>query len=308
MSTTQAPSALIAEDEPLLAASLRAELAQLWPELQIVAMAGDGLSAVTQALSLRPRLCFFDIRMPGCSGLEAAAALAEEWPDDAEPFPLLVFVTAYDAYALQAFEAQAVDYLVKPVQTARLATCVARLKARLAASGTATAPSDADTLHNAMAQLRGLLAAAGIGGAGTAGGGGAGGDVGGGSGSGLTAGTGAGVASTTGPAQRLAVIQAQVGATIHLVPVQDVVYFEAADKYVRVITAEREYLIRTALRELLPQLDGAEFWQIHRGTVVQARCIELARRDEAGKVTLSLRGRPERLPVSRLYAHLFKGM
>lgn len=303
---THPPSALIAEDEPLLAASLRAELAQLWPELQIVAMAGDGLSAVAQALSLRPRLCFFDIRMPGCSGLEAAAALAEDWPDDAEPFPLLVFVTAYDAYALQAFEAQAVDYLVKPVQTARLATCVVRLKARLAASGSATAPSDADTLHNAMAQLRGLLAAAGIGGAGAAGGGGAVSDAGG--GTGLTAGTGAGVASTTVPAQRLAVIQAQVGATIHLVPVQDVVYFEAADKYVRVITAEREYLIRTALRELLPQLDAAEFWQIHRGTVVQARCIELARRDEAGKVSLTLRGRPEKLPVSRLYAHLFKGM
>jgi DNA-binding LytR/AlgR family response regulator len=288
---THPPTALIAEDEPLLAAGLRADLLQLWPELQIVAMAGDGLSAVTQALALRPRLCFFDIRMPGCSGLEAAAALAEDWPDNAEPFPLLVFVTAYDAYALQAFEAQAVDYLVKPVQTARLATCVARLKASLAASGSATAPSDADTLQTAMAQLRGLLGA-----------------VGGGAGSGASTSPGHGVASSAGAPPRLAVIQAQVGSVIHLVPVQDVVYFEAADKYLRVITAEREYLIRTALRELLPQLDGAEFWQVHRGTVVQARRIELARRDEAGKVSLSLRGRPEKLPVSRLYAHLFKGM
>ncbi|MBK6851928.1 MAG: response regulator transcription factor [Burkholderiales bacterium] len=301
------PTALIAEDEPLLAAGLRAELAQLWPELQIVALAGDGLTAVTQALALRPRLCFFDIRMPGCSGLEAAAALAEDWPDGAEPFPLLVFVTAYDAYALQAFEAQAVDYLVKPVQTARLATCVTRLRARLAASGDTNAPSDAETLQTAMAQLRGLLAAAGSSAAGGGGASGAAGVAGAGS-AGPMAGHVAGMASSAGAAPRLAVIQAQVGATIHLVPVQDVVYFEAADKYVRVITAEREYLIRTALRELLPQLDSAEFWQIHRGTVVQARCIELARRDEAGKVSLTLRGRPEKLPVSRLYAQLFKGM
>ncbi len=304
------PTALIAEDEPLLAAGLRAELAQLWPELQIVALAGDGLTAVTQALALRPRLCFFDIRMPGCSGLEAAAALAEDWPDGAEPFPLLVFVTAYDAYALQAFEAQAVDYLVKPVQTARLATCVTRLRARLAASGDTNAPSDAETLQTAMAQLRGLLAAAGSSVAGAAGGGGSSGVAGvaGVGSAGSMAGHAAGMTSSVGAAPRLAVIQAQVGATIHLVPVQDVVYFEAADKYVRVITAEREYLIRTALRELLPQLDSAEFWQIHRGTVVQARCIELARRDEAGKVSLTLRGRPEKLPVSRLYAQLFKGM
>jgi DNA-binding LytR/AlgR family response regulator len=299
---THPPTALIAEDEPLLAAGLRAELAQLWPELQVVAIAGDGLSAVTQALTLRPRLCFFDIRMPGCSGLEAAAALAEDWPDSAEPFPLLVFVTAYDDYALQAFEAQAVDYLVKPVQSARLATCVTRLRARLAASGSTSAPSDAETLQTAMAQLRGLLAAAGMSGAGAAATGGVG------AGPGSMAGSGAGAVSATGPAPRLAVIQAQVGATIHLLPVQDVVYFEAADKYVRVLTAEREYLIRTALCELLPQLDAAEFWQVHRGTVVQARCIEVARRDEAGKVSLTLRGRPEKLPVSRLYAHLFKGM
>ncbi|MEY2690050.1 MAG: hypothetical protein RL375_4250, partial [Pseudomonadota bacterium] len=228
-------------------------------------------------------------------------------------FPLLVFVTAYDAYALQAFEAQAVDYLVKPVQTARLATCVARLRARLAARGDASAPTDAETLQTAMAQLRGLLAAAGTSAAGAAGGGGATSasrvtGVGGVDSAGSMAGTVAGMTPATGAAPRLAVIQAQVGATIHLVPVQDVVYFEAADKYVRVISAEREYLIRTALRELLPQLDPAAFWQVHRGTVVQARCVELAHRDEAGKVSLTLRGRPEKLPVSRLYAHLFKGM
>ncbi len=258
--------ALIAEDEPLLAAGLRADLAALWPELQVLATVGDGLQAASQALALQPEVCFFDIRMPGCTGLEAAQAMAEDWPEGV-PFPLLVFVTAYDDYALQAFEAQAVDYLVKPVDRQRLAGCVARLQARLAAR---VAP--AQGIEQALAQLRGLL----------------------------------GAAAPTAP--RLAVIQAQVGNLVHLVPVAEVIYFEAADKYVRVVTAGREHLIRSSLRELLPQLDTQQFWQVHRGTVVQARCIASARREESGKVTLQLRGRPETLTASRLYAYLFKGM
>src|SRR3990167_209152 len=135
------PTALIAEDEPLLAAALQADLVRLWPALQIVAVVGDGLSAAAQALALQPQLCFLDIRMPGASGLEAAQALAEDWPDH-RPFPLLVFVTAYDQYALAAFEAQAVDYLVKPVDAARLGACVARLQRRLADQ--AGAPGAAD--------------------------------------------------------------------------------------------------------------------------------------------------------------------
>ncbi len=261
-----APHALIAEDEPLLAAGLRADLAALWPELQVLATVGDGLQAASQALALQPEVCFFDIRMPGCTGLEAAQAMAEDWPEGV-PFPLLVFVTAYDDYALQAFEAQAVDYLVKPVDRQRLAGCVARLQARLAAR---VAP--AQGIEQALAQLRGLL----------------------------------GAAAPTAP--RLAVIQAQVGNLVHLVPVEEVIYFEAADKYVRVVTAGREHLIRSSLRELLPQLDTQQFWQVHRGTVVQARCIASARREESGKVTLQLRGRPETLTASRLYAYLFKGM
>ena len=262
-------TALIAEDEPLLAEALRADLQRLWPALQIVAMAGDGAQAVQQALALRPTVCFLDIRMPGLSGLEAARALAEDWPDDAaSPFPLLVFVTAYDQYALQAFDAQAVDYLLKPVDEARLAACVQRLQRALA-----TRRDAAQALQDGLAQLRGLLGAA------------------------------------APPAQpRLQVIQAQVGQTVHLVPVDEVIYFEAADKYVRVVTAEREHLIRLSLRELLPQLDPAVFWQVHRGTVVQARCIASARRDESGKAFLTLRGRPETLVASRLYAHRFKGM
>jgi DNA-binding LytR/AlgR family response regulator len=278
-----APRCLIAEDEPLLAEGLRADLAALWPQLQVLATVGDGLRAAEQALALRPDVCFVDIRMPGATGLEAAQALAEDWPDAGSgvPFPLLVFVTAYDDYALQAFQAQAVDYLVKPVDRTRLAACVARLQARLAdrlpanhATGQTANTAPADALQATMEQLRALL----------------------------------GSAAPPVSSHRLEVVQAQVGNVVHMVPVNEVLYFEAADKYVRVITAEREHLIRASLRELLPQLDPAQFWQVHRGTVVQARAIVTARREESGKVTLTLRGRAEKLTASRLYAHLFKGM
>jgi len=260
--------ALIAEDEPLLAEQLRADLAGAWPALQLLPTAGDGRSALEAALAQRPEVCFLDIRMPALSGLEVAQALAEDWPDRT-PFPLLVFVTAYDQYALQAFEAQAVDYLVKPVDGQRLAACVRRLQARLADRA-----AHESGLQEAMAQLRGLL----------------------------------GAAAPAAAAPRLEVLQAQAGALVHLVPVDEVIYFEAADKYVRVVTAGREHLIRTSLRELLPQLDPQRFWQVHRGTVVQARCIATARREDSGKVTLTLKGRSETLIASRLYAHLFKGM
>jgi DNA-binding LytR/AlgR family response regulator len=263
------PRALIAEDEPLLLRSLCDDLRALWPELQVVAAVGDGDTALREALQQRPAVCFLDIRMPGLSGLEVAQALAEDWPAG-EPFPLLVFITAYDQYAVQAFDAQAVDYLVKPLHSDRLAACVQRLRARLAER----APADA--LPQALEQLRTLLAA--------------------------TPGAGAGAL------ERLEVIQAGVGNTVHLVPVDEVVYFEAADKYVRVVTAEREHLIRLSLRELLPRLDPQRFWQVHRGTVVRARSIASAQRHESGKVTLTLRERPERLTASRLYAHLFKGL
>jgi DNA-binding LytR/AlgR family response regulator len=261
-------TALIAEDEPLLADALAADLQRLWPQLRIVARAGDGESALAQALALQPDVCFLDIRMPGMDGLEAAQALAEDWPAD-RAYPLVVFVTAYDQYALQAFERAAVDYLLKPVDGERLARCVERLQGALAKR---EAPAVA--LQQAVDQLRSLV----------------------------------GGSSSAGAAPRLEVVQAGVGNTVHVVPVDDVLYFEAADKYVRVITAEREHLIRTSLRELLPQLDPQRFWQVHRGTVVQARCIAAATRDEAGKVSLTLRGRPEKVAVSRIYAHRFKAM
>ena len=131
MTASQPATALIAEDEPLLAAALQAELASAWPGLRVLATVGDGASAVAQALALRPDVLFFDIRMPGLGGLEAAAELADEWPADLA-FPALVFVTAYDQYAMQAFEAQAVDYLLKPVQPARLQKTVSKVQLALA--------------------------------------------------------------------------------------------------------------------------------------------------------------------------------
>ncbi len=270
--------ALIAEDEPLLAAALQAELSRAWPALQVHCV-GDGISAVARALQLQPDVLFFDIRMPGMSGLEAAAALADDWDTGTKPFPALVFVTAYDQYAVQAFEAQAVDYLLKPVQAARLEKAVSKLRLALdqralaaSVSEVAGNPSVPLAMEQTMRQLRQLMAAA---------------------------------SSATSPLQ---VIQASVGNTIRLVPIETVLYFEAADKYVRVLTAEREYLIRTPLKELIGQLDANVFWQIHRGTLVNSRCIDSVSRDEAGKTYLSLRGRTERLAVSRLYAGLFKAM
>ena len=284
------PTALIAEDEPLLALALQAALAQAWPELRVLAVVGDGASAVTQALQLLPDVLFFDIRMPGMSGLEAAATLADEWDTQgagAKPFPALVFATAYDQYALQAFDAQAVDYLLKPVQTSRLAKTVAKVQAALAQRGVASA--SLAQMERTLSQLRGLLGAD----AGTP----------------LATAAAARADSTVPTLQLLqASITSASGNSIRMVPVTEVVYFEAADKYLRVLTAKQEYLIRTPLKDLLPQLDGRSFWQIHRGTVVRASEIESVLRDESGKLNLTLRGRPEKLAVSRLYAHLFKAM
>lgn len=288
--------ALIAEDEPLLAEALRLELARAWPALEIVATVGDGHSAVRQALALRPDVLWFDIRMPGLGGLEAALELADAWPLDIAPFPALVFVTAYDQYAVQAFEAQALDYLLKPVQGPRLLKTVQKIQAALA--GRAVRPTDAAGegpqatlraeagLQALLEQLRGLVP---------------------------------GGASPSGVADRpqprrpaeagpLAVIQAGSGSRIHFVPVADVLVFEAADKYVRVLTAQQEYLIRTPLKELAAQLEPHDFWQVHRGTLVRATAIASVERDEAGRLHLHLRERSERLPVSRLHAHRFKPM
>jgi DNA-binding LytR/AlgR family response regulator len=263
------PSALIAEDEPILAAVLAQALARLWPELRIAGSVDNGVAAVEQALALRPDVLFLDIRMPGQSGLEAAQELAEEWPDGAA-FPLLVFVTAYDEYAIAAFEQAAIDYVQKPVSDARLAKTVARLRERLDKRRAAAVESDG--IEDVLAQLRALSLPAG-----------------------------------SAP-ERLTLIKAAVGNAVRLIPVEQVLYFEATDKYVNVVAADGEALIRTPLKELLAQLDAQQFWQIHRGTVVNIRQVSAALRDEAGKLRLALRGRKETLPVSRIYAHLFRQM
>ena len=274
------PTALIAEDEPLLAQALKAELAAAWPELQVVATAGDGRSAVREALRLLPQVLFFDIRMPGLDGLGAAAELADCWPADEAPMPQLVFVTAYDEYAARAFEAQAIDYVLKPVQPERLRKTVGRLQQALAVRQPAAPPAAADdALDRTLAQWRQVLSAA-------------------------------GAASATAPPAPLRMIAASDagGSTVRMVPIDEVLYFEAADKYLRVLTASHEYLIRTPLKQLLTQLDDHTFWQVHRAVVVRSAAIDSVHRDEAGKMHLMLRGRTEKIPVSRLYAHLFRAM
>ena len=275
------PTALIAEDEPLLAAALQSELKKVWPELVVIATVGNGQAAVSQALELKPDVVFLDIRMPGLTGLEAAAELADEWPTDETPFPALVFVTAYDEYALQAFEAQAMDYVLKPVQSERLARTAQRLQAALAQRESPAPGAAEPTLDAALAQLRALL----------------------------TSPEPSHLAAGANAPERLSVIQASVGNAIRLVPVAEVVVFEAADKYVRVLTAAHEFLIRTPLKDLLPRLDPAEFWQVHRGTVVRATAIDSVQRDETGRTSLLLRQRPgERVAVSRVYAARFRAM
>ena len=279
------PTALIAEDEPLLAQALKSELAAAWPQLQVLATAGDGRSAVREALRLLPQVLFFDIRMPGLDGLGAAAELADRWPVDEAPMPQLVFVTAYDEYAARAFETQAIDYVLKPVQPERLRKTVLRLQQALAAQlRVKPAPAAADeALERTLAQWRELLAAA--------------------AGNGMSAPP----AASTAPLKMIAASEAG-GSTVRMVPIDEVLYFEAADKYIRVLTATHEYLIRTPLKQLLAQLDPEIFWQVHRAVVVRSSAIEAVHRDEAGKLHLDLRGRPEKIPVSRLYGHLFRAM
>jgi len=255
-------TALIAEDEAILAATLAAALQRQWPELSIVSTCANGIEALAQAEALQPQVLFLDIKMPGKSGLEVAEELADAWSGPA-PFPQIVFVTAYDEYAVQAFDREAADYVLKPVSDERLARTVARLRQRLQDKPTGG-------LETLAAQLRAL-----------------------------------GVPMAT---QRLNVIRAAVGNQVRMLPVSDVVYFEAADKYVNVVTADSEVLIRMSLKELLPQLDEQVFWQVHRGTIVNSSCVLSALREEGGKMSLALRGRPEKVRVSPLYAHLFRQM
>jgi DNA-binding LytR/AlgR family response regulator len=251
--------AVIADDERLMREQLRARLGELWPELEIVAEAKNGDEAVQLVQAHRPEVVFLDIRMPAKTGIEAAreiAALEGRVPE-------IVFVTAYDQYAIDAFQQGVIDYVLKPAERERLIVTVERLQKRLAAP----APSP-DALQKALATLAEKLA----------------------------------------PPSRLEWIQATVGAQIQMIPVDEVLFFVSDEKYTRVQTAQQEALIRKPIKELLTELDPAQFWQIHRSTLINTRAIAGVSRDARGRQLVSIKGRPEKLEVSRSYAHLFKGM
>lgn len=246
-------TALIADDEPHLAQYLKAQLAQAWPELQIVKVAAHGLEAAQAIAELQPDIAFLDIQMPGLTGLEVAQGI--------EGATRVVFVTAYDQYAVDAFEARAVDYLLKPLKAERLAACVQRLRA--------AAPEGDGALAETLRRLLPAAAAA--------------------------------------PA-RLRYIRAAQGELMHQVPVDDVLFFHADDKYTIVQTATAEHLIRTPIFELAGQLDPDRFWQIHRSTIVNLAHLDGTRRDDQSRLFVRVRGRDRELPVSRAYVHLFKAM
>lgn len=274
--------ALIAEDEPLLAEALARKLQRLWPELQLLPAAPDGQAAIDAALEGLPDILFLDIQMPDVTGLDAADVILERWPDD-RPLPLIVFVTAYDHYALAAFEHAAVDYVLKPVQSARLGTTVTRLQAQLSWRQQGGAESEAQTTtppdHPDLPKLPD------------------------------DPDDGMGRPPLHRP-EPLTIIQVAAGQSLVMVPVEEILCFEAADKYVRLVTdraGSSELLIRTPLRELLPRLDANRFWQVHRSAVVNVTAIDRVIRD-GGKLRIHIRGRAETLEVSRMYAHRFKAM
>lgn len=295
------PTALLAEDEPLLMTELASHLMSAWPELNIVAQAKNGIKALEQIRTLRPQVAFLDIRMPGLSGLEVAQALAEDTLAD-ENVPLIVFITAYGEFALEAFERSAIDYLLKPVTTERLAITLQRLRSRLAESSQAR-DRPGDAAQELADQLAPLLRAVSVAGSGIGSSGIAGSSI---SGSGFTGPGTSNANQTSMPA--LKYVRVGRGNSVHMVPLDQIHYFQAADKYVTVATADGEGLIRESLRELQARLDPERFLQIHRSTLVNLDFIERADRDELGHTRLKLRGVQQSLMVSRLYTHLFKAM
>ena len=265
-----APRAVLADDERLMREQLRARLAEVWPELQIVAEAKNGQEAVDLVAEHRPDIVFLDIRMPGLTGVEAARRIAQMELDPDDLLPEIVFITAYDQYAVEAFEQGVVDYVLKPAERERLALTVARLRERLARRGTPDETGSAP-----MQQLLHQLAAR------------------------LDPG------SATKPLQW---IQASVGNAIQMIPVDEVLFFISDEKYTRVQTAQVEALIRKPIKELVDELDPQTFWQIHRSTLVNVKAIADVSRDFRGRQIVTVKGHGEKLEVSRSYTGLFKGM
>ncbi len=262
--------AVIADDERLLREQLKARLATVWPELEIVAESRDGAEAVDRVAALRPDVVFLDIRMPGLNGIEAAGEIVAlpDWSGE------VVFVTAYDEYAIKAFERGALDYLLKPVEPERLAQTARRLQARLAervSQPAAARPDEAlDALLAQLGRLRQGLEHPGQG------------------------------------APPLRWIRCSAGSTTKLIDVQDVLFFRSDEKYTRVQTRTQEGFIRTPIRELLPQLDAQQFCQVHRSAVVNLAAVSHVSRDDAGRQRVHIQDFPEVLEVSRSYAHLFR--
>ena len=271
-------TAVIADDERLLREQLRARLAEVWPELEIVGEAKNGAEAVALVETQRPDLVFLDIRMPGMNGIEAARAIAqlpvdEDDGDASEGSKSwrgceIVFITAYDQYAVEAFEQGVVDYVLKPAERDRLQVTVDRVRKRLAAR--ADEGPDASGMQSFLQKLADKM--------------------------------------NPGAVPRLRWIQATVGTSIQMIPVEDVLFFISDEKYTRVQTASLEALIRKPIKELVAELDADLFWQIHRSTLVNARAVVGVTRDLRGRQLVSVRGHPEKLEVSRSYAGLFKGM
>jgi len=255
--------AVIADDERLMREQLRARLAEVWPELEIVAEARNGREAVEAVALHRPHLAFLDIRMPGMTGVEAAREIGGACH--------VVFITAYSEYAVEAFEQGAVDYVLKPADSERLAVTVARLKKRLGDK-----PADLGALLQQLAARLDLPAGA------------------------------APSAAAKGP--HLQWIQASVGQQIRMIPVADVLFFTSDEKYTRVQTEAFEALIRKPIKELVDELDPELFWQIHRATIVNVKAIAGITRDLRGRQLVQLKNYPQKLEVSRNYTHLFRQM
>ena len=267
--------AILADDERLMRDQLALALQQAWPELRLEAQARNGLEALAAVKQWRPEVVFLDIRMPALNGIDTARAIVD-WADEQDTTaPEIVFITAYDQYAVEAFEHGAVDYILKPAEPERLAKTVARVCQRLqqrhqdaspVASGAAPPPLLAQVLQQLTRQMKPQASAP------------------------------------------LRWIQASLGQSLQMVPVEDVLFFSSDDKYTRVRTATQEHFIRKPIKELIDELDPEVFWPIHRATVVNARAIEAARRDDRGRLVLSLRGCSETLVVSRNHSARFKSM
>ena len=265
-------SCIIAEDEHNLALALKDALARTWPELRVLDVVGNGPAALIAVDTHAPDVLFLDIRMPGITGLQVAERLSGDAQNvQRVKTPLIVFVTAYSEYAVQAFDREAVDYLVKPIDDARLAETVTRLKNRLEVRGSGSSSETSTELSRALALMLRL-------------------------------------AQTTPSNSYLQFLRAGIGDTVRIVPVDEISHLQAQDKYVSLYTRNGEQLIRIALSELNSQLDPHVFVQVHRSTIVNMRFVETAARDFTGKVTLTIKGVKGKVHVSRQYAHLFTRM